>query len=147
MTKAGKSEMQKHNWENTAFDEHGEVDVEATRELREYEGRAPLPANPPPGPKYRARRGLNRLKLRSATVRDFMECLIDRASKHRGACYPSLEYIVGWTDRRFETIRAAAKDARRLGLVRIIERGRNTAGQKRSNAYAINWPVLFEACR
>ena len=116
-------------WEDIAFDPAtGEVDVPQTVEDR---GRV-LPENPP-GPKWRARKGLNRLQL-SGALRDFMECLIDRASKHSGACWPSLEYIAGWTGRPYTTIKSAAKEARRLKLVRVIERGRNILGQERSNA-------------
>ena len=66
-------------------------------------GKRSFQTTPPPGPKWKARKGLARMKLNGAE-HDIMECLIDRASKAKGLCFPSEEFIAGWTTRPLRTV-------------------------------------------
>jgi hypothetical protein len=127
--------------ENIFFGHDGTyVDVEATQSIREYEGLTPLPHNPPPGPKWQAKQGMARQCLNGAEYA-VLACLIDRASKSKGACYPSQEFISRWTSRPVRTVRRAIKELSDKGIIRILHRGTT------SNAYLINWPPLFSAYR
>jgi hypothetical protein len=122
-----------------AYDSDGEVDFESTLE-NEICSRVlpPLPENPPPGPKWQAKQGMARLNLNGAEYA-VLACLIDRASKGKGACFPSQEFIFGWTGRPERTVRRAVSTLEECGLIRVIDRG------LKSNAYIINWPPIFAA--
>ena len=100
-----------------------------------------LPANPPPGPKWQARTGLYRLGLNGAE-HDVMGCLINRASKASGLCFPFEHGIVEWTNRPLRTVQRAIAELRTRNLIAIVEIGCKT-GQR--NRYYINWPPLFAA--
>jgi hypothetical protein len=108
--------------------------VEAIREARGE----PPPANPPPGPKWQAEAGLNRMNLNGAE-HDVMACLIDRASTTIGHCYPSEEFIAGWTNRAHRTVERAIGTLKAMGLIRVIGRG------TKSNLYLVNWAPCFAA--
>jgi hypothetical protein len=124
--------------ENVYFESDGQsINVEDTQSIRD---RAPLPNNPPPGPKWQAKQGLCRLNLNGAEYA-VLACLIDRASLAKGACYPSQEFICGWTFRPERTVKRAVAGLRTRKLVRVVDRG--TA----SNAYHINWQPIFSAYR
>jgi hypothetical protein len=56
------------------------------------------PSNPAPGAKWQARQGLTWLNL-NGVEHDVMECFIDRANRKVGYCWPSEDYISGWTGR------------------------------------------------
>jgi hypothetical protein len=113
------------------------INVEDTQELRWPN---PLPDNRPPGPKWQAKQGMARLPLNGAEYA-VLACLIDRASKRKGACYPSQEFISGWTFRPLRTVERAIATLNERGVIRSIQRGTT------SNAYIINWPPLFAAYR
>jgi hypothetical protein len=113
------------------------IDLEATQELRD---RKPLPDNRPPGPKWQAKQGMARLPLNGAEYA-VLACLIDRASKSKGACYPSQEFISAWTFRPLRTVERAIAALNDKGVIQSIPRGTT------SNAYIINWPILFSAYR
>ena len=70
-----------------------------------------------PGPKWKARAGLARLKLNGAEYAVMM-CLIDRWNPKNGLCYPSEEFIAGWTDRNPRAVRRARESD--AGLVVAI---------------------------
>jgi hypothetical protein len=99
-----------------------------------------LPENPPPGPKWKAKQALSRLNLNGAE-HDVMCCLVDRANANTGLCYPSEEYIAGWTTRPLRTVERAIASLRRKGLIKIIHRGTT------SNRYYIDWHRLFASFR
>jgi hypothetical protein len=63
---------------------------------RREEVENPLPENPPGGAKWKAKQGLHRLNLNGAE-QDVLACLIDRANPTTGLCYPSEEFVAGWT--------------------------------------------------
>ena len=67
-----------------------------------------LPENPPPDAKWKAKQGLNRLNLNGAE-HDVMGCLVDRANATTGLCYPSEEFIAGWTGRPLRTVQRAIR--------------------------------------
>jgi hypothetical protein len=98
----------------------------------------PLPNNPPPGPKWKAEAGLNRMNL-NGVEHDVMCCLIDLANSKTGLCYPSEEYVAGWTNRSQRTVRRAIASLKRKRLLKVIRRGMT------SNRYVINWNHLFAA--
>src|SRR5262245_6462167 len=81
-----------------------------------------LPENPPPGPKWKAKQGLNRLNLNGAE-QDVMSCLIDLANSRTGLCYPSEEYVAGWTSRPKRTVRRAIASVKKKRLVKVVRRG------------------------
>jgi Helix-turn-helix domain len=114
-----------------------EMMVGAIQERRDI---GPLPANPPPGPKWQAKKGLYRLGL-NGTEHAVIGCLIDRANQHTGNCYPSVDFIARWTFRPERTIKLALASLRVKGLFVVIDRGTS------SNAYLINWQLLFSAYR
>ena len=101
----------------------------------------PLPDNPPPGPKWKAVLGLNRLQHLNGAEHAVMACLIDRANPRTGLCFPSEAYIAGWINRPERTVRRAISVLKRMRLARIIRRGPS------SNRYVINWLPLFVAYR
>ncbi len=115
----------------------GEVMVAEIIDRRERE---PLPSNPPPGPKWQAKQGMARLPLNGGEYA-VLACLIDRASSGKRACYPSQEFISGWTFRPLRTVRRAIKALSDKGIIRILYRGTT------SSAYLISWPPLFAAYR
>jgi Helix-turn-helix domain len=125
--------------ENLVYDNDGEVDFESTLE-NEIGNRAapPLPWNPPPGPKWQAKQGIARLNLNGAEYA-VLACLIDRASKCKGACFPSQEFICGWTSRPKRTVERAVATLEECRLIQIIDRG------LKSNAYVIDWQPIFVA--
>src|SRR5262249_25599164 len=98
----------------------------------------PLPRNPPSGPKWKAKQGMARLNLNGAEY-SVLACLIDRASKAKGACYPSQEFICKWTCRPERTVKRAIETLQQGKLIQVIDRG------FKSNAYLVNWPPLFQA--
>ena len=97
-----------------------------------------LPENPPPGAKWKAKQGLNRLNLNGAE-HDVMGCLVDRASSKTGLCYPSEEFIEGWTGRPMRTVQRAIRTLWDKRLINITRRSAT------SNRYFINWSALFTA--
>jgi hypothetical protein len=68
-----------------------------------------------------------------------LACLIDRASNTKGACYPSQEFIAGWTFRPKRTVERAIASLDAKKLIRVRYRGTH------SNAYIINWEPIFAA--
>jgi helix-turn-helix protein len=127
--------------ENMVYDNDGEPDIAASVENEiDNREREPLPHNPPPGPKWQAKQGLARLPLNGAEY-SVMACLIDRASKGKGACWPSQDFICGWTSRPERTVKRAISNLKALGLIRVIDRGTI------SNAYIVNWEPIFAAYR
>ena len=98
----------------------------------------PLNDNPPPGPKWKAKQGLNRLNLNGAE-HDVMGCLVDRASSKSGLCYPSEEFIAGWTGRPLRTVQRAISSLWHKRLINITRRSLT------SNRYFIQWDALFAA--
>jgi hypothetical protein len=118
-------------------EEHNrEMMIEAMRDAR---GEA-LPENPPPGPKWKAKQALNSLNLNGAE-HDVMGCLVDRANARTGLCYPSEEFIAGWTNRPLRTVERAIASLKRKRLIKIIHRGTT------SNRYYIDWHRLFASFR
>ena len=111
------------------------INVEDTQALRDRE---PLPHNPPPGPKWQAKQGMAQLPLNGA---EYAVSLISltRASKNKGACYPSQEFICGWTFRPERTVKRAVAGLRARKLVTVVDRGTT------SNAYIIDWKPIFAA--
>ena len=99
-----------------------------------------LPENPPPDAKWKAKQGLNQLNLNGAE-HDVMGCLIDRASSKSGLCYPSEEFIQGWTGRPMRTIQRAIRTLWDKRLINITRRSLT------SNRYFIQWEPLFAAYR
>ena len=97
-----------------------------------------LPENSPPGPKWKAKQGLNRLNLNGAE-HDVMGCLVDRASSKSGLCYPSEEFIQGWTGRPMRTVQRAIRSLWDKRLINITRRSVT------SNRYFIQWTTLFAA--
>ena len=68
-----------------------------------------------------------------------MACLIDRANPSTGLCYPSEEYIAGWTGRALRTVQRAIRTLWNKRLINITRRSLT------SNRYYIAWGKLFEA--
>ena len=87
-----------------AYDSDGEFNLEDTLEnhVGNHE-RPPLPLNPPPGLKWQAKQGLCALNL-NGPEHAVLACLIDRASKSKGTCFPSQLFICGWTFRAPRTV-------------------------------------------
>jgi hypothetical protein len=127
--------------DDMVYDHDGEVVLEDTLEntIENREG-GPLPHNPPPGPKWQAKQGMARLHLNGAEY-SVLACLIDRASKNKGACYPSQEFISRWTFRPLRTVERAIATLNHKGAICSIPRGTT------SNAYIIHWKPLFAAYR
>jgi Helix-turn-helix domain len=111
--------------------------VDAIRCQRDEEE---LPNSPPPGPKWKARKALSRLNLNGAE-HDVMECLVDRANKDSGLCYPSEVFISGWTNRPLRTVQRAIDSLKRKRLISVVYRGST------SSRYYINWRRVFAAAR
>ena len=66
---------------------------------------------------------------------------VDRASANTGLCYPSEEYIAGWTNRPLRTVQRAIRSLWEKRLINI------TRSSATSNRYFIQWPALFVAYR
>ena len=125
--------------EDMVYDSDGDFNLEDTLENTiGNRAKSPLPHNPPPGQKWQAKQGMARLRLNGAEY-SVLACLLDRASKGKGACYPSQEFICKWTFRPERTVKRAVAGLRSRNLIRVIDRGLT------SNAYLINWPPLFKA--
>ena len=116
-----------------------EMMVDSIRCRRE-EVQRELPENSPPDAKWKAKQGLNRLNLNGAE-HDVMGCLIDRASSKSGLCYPSEEFIQGWTGRPMRTVQRAIRSLWEKRLINITRRSLT------SNRYFIQWDKLFAAYR
>jgi hypothetical protein len=126
-------------WEDVAWETDGEtISVEDTQYLQQEKGDDRLPDNPPPGPKWKAKKALCRMNLNGAEYVVFA-CLIDRANGKTGLCYPSEEFIAGWTSRLKRTVRRAIDTLKSKRLIMVIDRGTT------SNRYVIQWRPLFEA--
>jgi hypothetical protein len=110
--------------------------IRCRREEVEY----PLPENPPGGAKWKAKQGLHRLNL-NGPEQDVMACLIDRANPNTGLCYPSEEFIAGWTARPLRTVRRAIHSLWQKRLINITRRSQT------SNRYFLAWGQLFNAYR
>ena len=91
-----------------------------------------LPENPPPDAKWKAKQGLNRLNLNGAE-HDVMGCLVDRANATTGLCYPSEEFIAGWTGRPLRTVQRAIRSLWHKRLINITRRSAT------SDRYFIAW--------
>jgi hypothetical protein len=129
---------QSRKWDDVAWESDGaSVNVEDTQSLRDENGNR-LPNNPPPGPKWKAKKALARLHLNGAEY-VVLACLIDRANQQTGLCYPSEEFIAGWTCRPKRTVERAIASLRGTRLIQVIDRGTT------SNRYVINWRPLFAA--
>jgi hypothetical protein len=100
----------------------------------------PLAENPPLGPKWMAKQGLNSLNLNGAEYA-VMGCLLDRASSHSGLCYPSEEFIAGWTRRPLRTVQRAIRSLWEKRLINITRRSMT------SSRYFVQWAPLFSAYR
>ena len=126
--------------DDMAYDSDGEFNLADTLDNSiSNRARGPLPDNPPPCPKWQAgKQGLCRLNLNGAEYA-VQGCLIDRASKTKGACYPSQEFISGWTFRPKRTVERAVATLEAKGSPGVIDRG------LKSNAYIINWEPIFSA--
>jgi hypothetical protein len=107
-------------------------------EIIEARDRDALPSNPPPGPKWQAKKGLYRLRLNGAEFQ-VMGCLIDRANQQSGNCWPSVSFIRRWTFLPERTVERALASLKAKKLFRVIDRGLF------SNAYLLNWKTLFSA--
>jgi hypothetical protein len=123
-----------------------DADEENRREAiieRRRENEPELPANPPPGPKWQALTGLGRLNLNGAQ-HAVMLCLVDRANQRTGLCYPSEEFISGWTGRQLRVVERAIETLKDRGLL-IVKKRFNAKTRTVSNRYYIAWPLLFTA--
>jgi hypothetical protein len=96
--------------------------------------------NEPHGPKWQAKDALNRINL-NGPEHDVMHCLIDAANRVNGRCYPSEEFIAGWTNRNRWAVERAIKSLRQRGLIFVARRFAT------SNLYTVNWQPLFDAYR
>ena len=131
-------------WDNIAWESDGEtVNVEETQFLREEESPRP-PNNPPPGPKWQAKEGLQRLRL-NGTSSAIMWLLIDHANSKTGLCYPSQPRLAAILDVPLRTVENNISSLSKGGLVRIVYRMDERGAT--SNLYLINWPLLFAAYR
>jgi hypothetical protein len=104
----------------------------------------PLPENPPPGPKWQAKQGLHCLDLNGAENR-VMFCLIERANKFSGLCFPSEDWIAGWTRIPKRTVERAVASLKAKGLIGIVPVRRKRGGV--SNRYYAKWEPLFAGYR
>ena len=68
-----------------------------------------------------------------------MGCLVDKANSKSGLCYPSEEYIAGWTGRPLRTVQRAIRTLWEKRLINIIRRSAT------SNRYFVQWMPVFSA--
>ena len=127
--------------EKLAFDHTGQVDIELTQDLREENGREPVPDSPPPGKKYMAKQGLAGLKLNGPEFR-VMYCLLCYARQHSGSCFPSETTIAEWTGLPLRTVERAIASLKAKGLIEV--RHVWVSHTKRINRYFIQWEPLFQ---
>ena len=110
--------------DDMVYDHDGEFVLEDTLENTiQNRERSPLPHNPPPGPKWQAKQGMARLCLNGAEY-SVLACLLDRASKSKGACYPSQGFICKWTFRPERTVERAVAGLRSRKRIAVIELAR-----------------------
>lgn len=114
----------------------------ADGELADGRRPPPLPANPAPGAKWKAKQALAFLNL-NGPDHDVALCLLEHANNKTGLCYPSEERISAWTARTLRTVRRSVKPISLAGIAKVGRR-KNRRGTV-SNHYWINGPLLFAA--
>jgi hypothetical protein len=103
----------------------------------------PLPENPPPGPKWQAKEGINVLRTigveLNGTEVNVLFMLVEHANTTNGVCYPCQELISRRTCRPLRSVERAIASLKRKRLIDIIPVA------YASNRYIINWTLLFDA--
>jgi hypothetical protein len=108
----------------------------------EYE----IEANPAPGPKWQALKGIPRIPNLCGATQSLLECLIELADEEWGFSFPSRKFMRLWTGRSRQAIDRALAKGNRLDLIETVER-RIAYDESQSSLILVRWDPFFAAYR